>query len=165
MLNETAPIGLAPQHTADFDSRWKKLTSDGNNAHEDGNTSEANGCYALAYHEARMIFANAWNGDQNIAWAAAPMMVVSAANAARNWEADGRPDMGINQLTACARIFIQCLKSTSAHQDLKAAVAQHMSRLLAVLNERRSNFPKICDALSDEATNAVLACLTPSTEH
>ncbi|MEO1029561.1 MAG: hypothetical protein AAFX02_10955, partial [Pseudomonadota bacterium] len=102
------------------------------------------------------------NGRADLADASVPMMIVSAGNAARNWESAGRADMGFNQLTAGARIFIQALKSRSAHTALKGAVCQGFSRLLNEIEERRATFPKVTGALIEEASEAVLSYIEPT---
>ncbi|MEL7128555.1 MAG: hypothetical protein AAGK23_03325 [Pseudomonadota bacterium] len=151
-------------HTSRFDDRWKDLTMRGNDAFDAGELHRANKLYALAYHEARIIFSNAWNGRADLASAAAPMMVVSAGNAARLWETSGRADMGLNQLTAAVRIFLVAIKSQNACRPLQSACAEHVGRLISEIELRRSTAPDMCDRLTKETSETVLAFLG-ATQH
>lgn len=140
-----------------FDDRWKQLTTNGNDAFDNDDHRLALDHYALAYHEARMIFSEAWNGRTELASAAAPMMVVSAGNSARCWERCGRADMGLNQLTSAARVFTLALKSTSAHRSLQEACAEHFSRLVSEIEQRRRVDEDACNKVSNESKDTVLA--------
>lgn len=112
---------------------WRRATDRANSEFARRGFRLAEAGYSDAYHEARMIFAKAWNGRGDLASRAAPMLVVSAANAARNLAASGRAAQGAGELISAAEIFTKALASQRAEPALKDACAEHLPRLLAEL--------------------------------
>lgn len=136
-----------------FDARWKRLTLQGNATLNAGHIDAAGTIYDQAYHEARMIFAEAWNGHAIVQPHAPPMLVVSATNAAAQRRAKGDEKAATEQLISAIRIFSEALTSTRSPQTLKQACAEHLPKLLSGLagNDREIN------SIIEDAKSAALA--------
>ena len=137
----------------EFDSRWKRLTLQANAALNTGRLDEAGIAYDQAYHEARMIFAEAWNGYALVQPHAPPMLIVSATNAANQRRAHGDEKAAIEQLISAVQVFTEALNSTRAPELLKRTCAEHMPRLLADLTVTRGETKSIVE----DAKSAALA--------
>ncbi|MEO0550435.1 MAG: hypothetical protein AAFZ91_10990 [Pseudomonadota bacterium] len=145
---ETDPTG----RKAEFDSRWRHLTAQANLDLNQGELEAAGLAYDQAYHEARMIFAEAWNGHLKVQPHAAPMMIVSATNAAAQRRALGNEQAAQDQLVSALRIFTQALTSERAAKGLKRGCAEHLPRLIAEISKRQGE----ADDIVAEAKNAAL---------
>lgn len=126
---------IGTRHQPAFDMRWRRLTEHANRCLDQGDLRDAGIAYDQAYHEARMIFAEAWNGYALVQPHAAPMMVVSATNAAGHRRAIGQPMAAHDQLASGVRIFVEALNSHRAADGLKRACAEHLPRLLNALGD------------------------------
>ena len=114
-----------------FDRTWRAVTETANRMFDRGDFASAAELYSSAYHEARMRFAEAWNGADYLASYAAPMMVVSAGNAARNLLRLGKTEAAADQFISAINIFVEALSSRRAEPALKDACVQHMPRLVS----------------------------------
>ena len=141
------------QAEPEFDSRWKRLTLQANAALNAGHLDAAGIAYDQAYHEARMIFAEAWNGYVLVQPHAPPMLIVSATNAANQRRARGDHKAANEQLISAVQIFTEALNSTRAPELLKSTCAEHLPRLLAELSVARSETKSIVE----DAKSAALA--------
>ncbi len=129
----------------EFDTRWKQLTLQANAALNAGRIDAAGIAYDQAYHEARMIFAEAWNGYVMVQPHAPPMLIVSATNAANQRRARGDGKAAREQLVSAVQIFTEALTSARAPEPLKRACAEHLPRLLAEISDDYSETKSIID--------------------
>lgn len=136
-----------------FDARWKRLTLQGNAALNAGDLHAAGVVYDQAYHEARMVFAEAWNGYALVQPHAPPMLIVSATNAAARRRAKGDEKAAIEQLMSAIRIFTEALMSARSPESLKRGCAEHLPRLLSDLTDHRQE----ANSIVEDAKSAALA--------
>lgn len=141
------------QAPAEFDARWKRLTLQANAALNAGRLEAAGVAYDQAYHEARMIFAEAWNGHANVQPHAPPMLIVSATNAATQRRANGDQNAAKEQLISAITIFTEALQSVRSPESLKRGCAEHLPRLLTDLSDHHSNI----NTIIEDAKSAALA--------
>lgn len=141
------------QAKLEFDGRWKRLTLKGNAALNAGHLDAAGVIYDQAYHEARMVFAEAWNGYALVQPHAPPMLIVSATNAAAHRRAKGDHKAATEQLMSAIRIFTEALTSARSPESLKRGCAEHLPRLLSDLTERRREV----NSVVEDAKAAALA--------
>ncbi|MEM9179022.1 MAG: hypothetical protein AAGA89_04890 [Pseudomonadota bacterium] len=144
---------LETQTQPEFDARWKRLTLQANAAFNAGHFDAAGVAYDQALHEARMIFAEAWNGHALVQPHAPPMLIVSATNAANQRRASGKEKAATEQLMSAIRIFTEALISARSPDSLKRGCAEHLPRLLAELSDTQSETRSIIE----EAKSAALA--------
>ncbi|MEM8825457.1 MAG: hypothetical protein AAGD40_00825 [Pseudomonadota bacterium] len=136
-----------------FERRWIEQTDRANRTHDNGGFEEAAEIYEMAIDEARSRFL-----DAGITGAycsdVVPMVIVSAANAARNHDAlnDGRT--GSECLSAAARILVDALGDKTTHRNLRAASMQHLPRLLNELAQR-SQRSGIAAEIAADATRTI----------
>ena len=145
------------QRTA-FDSRWKHLTLQANADLKAGDLVAAGAAYDLAYHEARMIFAEAWNGHTHVQPHAPPMLIVSATNTANHRRVRGDKRAAKEQLFSAVRNFTEALESARAPESLKRGCAEHLPRLLADITAHHND----AHVIVEEAQSAALAYLKKS---
>lgn len=140
-----------------FDRAWREITHAANLLYAQDKFGAAARLYSDAYHEARMLFAEAWSGMDSLAPHAPPMMVISASNAARNDLKQGKSQLAADQLISALNIFNQALSSPRAAPALKRACALHLPRLvtLAVSFEIDAEHDRLLVA-ADTAKSTVL---------
>ncbi|MEM1147204.1 MAG: hypothetical protein AAGA72_07880 [Pseudomonadota bacterium] len=136
-----------------FDARWKRLTVQANADLNAGDLEAAGAGYDQAYQEARIIFAEAWNGYALAQPHAPPMLIVSATNAAQQRRAKGNQTQAEDQILAAIRIFTEAMTSARAPDVLKRGCAEHLPRLLTHVPQRQSE----TQSMIDEAKSAALA--------
>lgn len=141
-----------------FDSRWKHLTLQANADLKNGDLIAAGAAYDLAYHEARMIFAEAWNGHAQVQPHAPPMLIVSATNAANHRRIRGDKRAAKEQLLSAVRIFTEALESNRAPESLKRGCVEHLPRLLADITTHHND----AQLIVEEAQSAALTYLKKS---
>ena len=115
---------------ASFGARWKVLTRRANALFDAEDYEAAGTLYALACQEAEKIFSAAWNRDGDKAHEAAPMLAVSAANAANNACRRNDADTAADAFVDAVNTFVGALESQTAPKPLKMACARHLPRLL-----------------------------------
>ncbi|MEL6729278.1 MAG: hypothetical protein AAFZ74_10400 [Pseudomonadota bacterium] len=142
----------------EFDARWKNLTLQANADLKRGDLVAAGAAYDLAFHEARMIFAEAWNGHARVQPHAPPMLIVSATNTANHRRIRGDKRAAKEQLVSAVRIFTEALESSRAPESLKRGCAEHLPRLLADVSAHHND----ALAIVEEARSAALAYLKKS---
>lgn len=152
-MDSLAPRSDKKQTHPEFDTRWKRLTLKANAALNAGDLDAAGIAYDQAYHEARMIFAEAWNGYALVQPHAPPMLIVSATNVANQRRARGGEKAAREQLISAVRIFTEALTSARSPESLKRGCAEHLPRLLADLSENHSETKSIIE----DAKSAALA--------
>ncbi|MEQ3746125.1 MAG: hypothetical protein ABNH53_07835 [Henriciella sp.] len=140
------------QTQPEFDARWKSLTLQGNTALKAGHLDAAGVAYDQAYHEARTVFAEAWNGHALVQPHAPPMLIVSATNSANQRRASGNDKSAKDQLLSAVRIFTETLTSARSPESLKRGCAEHLPRLLADLTDNYTETQSIIE----EAKSAAL---------
>ena len=128
---QAATACIESQRPNTFDRTWREATAAANRTFDTGDFERAAELYSGAYHEARLRFAEAWNGVDYLAPHAAPMMVVSARNAARNLLRKGETKAAADQIISAISIFVEAISSRRADPALKAACVQHMPRLIS----------------------------------
>lgn len=141
------------QSHPEFDTRWKRLTLQANAALNAGHLDAAGIAYDQAYHEARMVFAEAWNGHTLVQPHAPPMLIVSATNAANQRRARGDDKAANEQLMSAVRIFTEAITSARSPESLKRGCSEHLPRLLASLTSQDGD----TESMVDEAKSAALA--------
>ena len=144
-MDSLEPRSHAKQIQPEFDARWKRLTLQANAALNAGHLDAAGVAYDQAHHEARMIFAEAWNGYALVQPHAPPMLIVSATNAANQRRARGDEKAAREQLISAVRIFTEALTSARSPESLKRGCAEHLPRLLADLTDSHSETKSIVE--------------------
>lgn len=149
-----------PLHDAQwaFDSRWKHLTLKANNDLKAGDLVAAGAAYDLAYHEARIVFAEAWNGSTHMQPHAPPMLIVSATNVAHHRRVKGDEAAATAQLISAIQIFTEALSSDRAPDSLKRGCAEHLPRLLADLTDTDCDTGSIAEEAKAAALNYWKKC-------
>lgn len=96
---------FSPRMPIAADQRWKRLTRQGNVAFAAGRWADADALYTLALQEAERIFRMFRTNGPTHGVDAAPLLVVSVANATENWLAAREADQVADALlTLCNRL-------------------------------------------------------------
>ena len=131
---------------------WHHLTRFANQLFDVGRFHEAVSYYGEAFEEARKRHCDAaLTGER--ATDAAPRIIVSAANMARNYEELGQLDVAAQVLQDVARDFLAVFKSGTCAVEYREACLGHLPKLTLELVGRRTS----SQALIDISTRLVAA--------
>ena len=160
--------GTAARHAA-WDRAWKGYTGFANQAFESGDFRGAGRLYLCALQEAEAHFDAARAGGAQPAADVAPMLVVSAANAAENYRRQDRPQDSFAVLCRLVLRLTDAMNDAAAPEALRQAGLLHMERALGELNRWHSAdrlHQRAADRLSEDARAAAVAFLkSQTTEH
>lgn len=126
---ETTRMACASGNGEDAKARWLSLALRAHREAAFGHETNARDGYSDAYHEARMIFADAWNGDQHLACIAPELLICSACNAARHYQSMGRPRLGFEQIESALKLLTKSIESRYCPLALRSASAHHLPHL------------------------------------
>ena len=126
--------GLAPkphEHNHNpIDARWRDLTKQGNAAFHEREFELAAPFYEAAMQEAEEIFENVAKNGARFGGNAAPLLIVSALNAARCRQGAGLRDEMESALAGAARRLTETLREETAPTGLRRACAEHLPYLM-----------------------------------
>lgn len=122
-------------YAGQFDRAWRQHTDAGNTAFDLGDHEAAAIKYQLALEEGERLFLVVEGGDHDFAAHVAPMLVVSAGNAARNELAFRRPDRSDQILLHVGCSFLRVLTTTPPLPVIGIHCLRNLPRLIMELTD------------------------------
>lgn len=113
-----------------IDDRWKDVTERANGAFGDKRFAEAAGLYQSAAREALAVFDGSSANQGLNAEHAVPMLIVSAANSARNHRELADLRAVENEFQAAAEVLVSALSDATGPSALRDACCRHLPMLL-----------------------------------
>ncbi|MEM8986031.1 MAG: hypothetical protein AAGC95_04835 [Pseudomonadota bacterium] len=120
-----------------FDTRWRRLTKAANTQFDDGSHNQAQRLYAQAIAEAETLFTKALQTGENCR-AIPPMMIVSACNMARNYEAIPAPHSALSVFHQSLEFLVAVLQNGTAPPPLKAEIVRNIPQLTCEIAARKN---------------------------
>lgn len=143
--------GRAPDGS---EARWRRLTAAANAAFEAEEHEAAARTYRLALTEARRAFRRARAQSAEDMRRAAPMLVISGGNLARNEAACGRAGEGLAPLRSVVSELQGVMADAAAAQTVREACARNLPRALLDLVQAMTD-AGCAGAAIDETVRAV----------
>jgi len=138
---------------------WELATQRGNRAFDASDFQAAGAEYDRANRFARSVFIVMLQSSE-IHPTATPMVVISAGNAARNYEAQGKVDDARSILTGAVNLLSEQLLECSVCRCVKGHILQHLPRLIADASGFLDGKSQACEHLDAAIQGARTAALS-----
>lgn len=135
-IPQSTPTLFAPITDDDGDRAWKTACIRGNRAFTQGKWKEAEAWYGVALSEARQLFTTICQAKYPAVTQAAPMLVISASNAAECWLRSGNTALAADILVSTCHDLCAVISDDRHPQAWRLECLCHLKQALCNLSDQ-----------------------------